>query len=342
MIFRISLTLLMVCVAGCSPHKDAEALLDDYLKRLERVSGLEIAPVEPAERPGYPPRRLLLHSIEPPDIGWTELWGYRHCGLSELLGERNSVLGKHMQDSTHFVMDARIIERLRACLELIDDDEQKALTRSLLTIKISQLPYRFSNATVASTEMQTFWSYSALPLQPDSAGISAALEALGVWASTGQMAEFSTPELVVLESQNSVLRQRGGGRTVKALLMVREKLEAANTWLASAASSRRFCPYNHPTEELEWARNVMRKVFIGEVQPYIAQLNNSSLQLLEEFFELVEIQPTETQEALADFGQRLNQTQQDFVSATKKHVALWQEVFNSCHSSPRTQERTHD
>ncbi|MDO3385001.1 DUF3080 family protein [Gilvimarinus sp. SDUM040013] len=322
----------LYALVGCT-KTEPEVTFDDYLTRLGRVTDISVPPTAPHSRPQYPARAKLLPVIESPTINWLELWDYRQCGLSTLLGERNSVLGKHMQASTHFVMDVEIIQALQYCRTQTADTESQKLSDTLLNIKREQLPLRFAKATAASEEMQSFWSYSGPTLIAPQTSLNASIEAIDHWQLSMREAPLTLPDISLLENSNKVLRQKQGGTLLKSLIFAEQKMRSANRILAQAEQRKTLCPLGLAKQELNWARNVMRKFFITKVQPYLARINADNLALQASYNQFYQRLPNSTQQVLIPFTEQWHTLSKAFTLSTKAHVKHWQSLFASCGES---------
>lgn len=110
----LSLLLVLGC-AACEPLSPAEELLDDYLTRLARVLDTDKPDMVRQPLPRLPPHSTLTQTIAPLKIDLLDYWALRECGLTIILSERNSVLGRVMLPSQHLHMDGRILRQLVYC-----------------------------------------------------------------------------------------------------------------------------------------------------------------------------------------------------------------------------------
>ncbi|WP_347329674.1 DUF3080 family protein [Marinimicrobium locisalis] len=334
-----ALLLLLTLVSACQPSAPAEALLEDYLTRLARVLDVERPNVAPVRPPRMPPARVLQVQIEPVSINLLEFWGFRQCGLSEVLGERNSVLGRVMVPSQHLHMDGRILQRLRHCQKMLKDDKLLTLTKDLMQAKQAQWPSRYWNATVAAPELRAFWSPSTEPLIPgQEASYTPAEAALGYLSSLPRrLSENRWPEQQALEARYKTLEQSElGGRLLVSLELGHHYIVAGNRMLKQATREKTLCPTpGLHKKELEYARNVMVKVFVGEVQPWLAAVNRRSHSLRAEYGVLLNRQAPKLRRKIQPFEAELAALQSQFERALRAHVEHWQGLFDTCGSKAR-------
>ena len=91
---------LALVAAGCSRDGDPEALLTDYVERVARVSGVDVPDDYRAALLPYPDRRERILPLADLRIGMLDFLALADCGLQEIVGERNSGLGKVMPSKT--------------------------------------------------------------------------------------------------------------------------------------------------------------------------------------------------------------------------------------------------
>lgn len=333
-----ALLLLLTFLSACQPTSPAEALLEDYLTRLARVLELERPNVAPVRPPRLPPARVLQVEVEPLSINLLEFWGFRKCGLSEVLGERNSILGRVMVPSQHLHMDGRLLQQLRHCQKVLEDDKLVALTKDLIQTKQTQWPERYWNATAAAPELRAFWSPSTQPLIPgEEASYEPAEAALGYLANLPRrLSEDRWPERKALEARYKILEQSElGGRLLLSLELAQHYIATGNRMLEQATLEQTLCPAGLQRKELEYARNVMVKVFVGEVQPWLAAINRRSHSLQNQHKALMNQQAPGLRKRIQPFEVELDALQAQFENTLRQHVGYWQELFETCGSKAR-------
>ncbi len=332
---RIICVLSLTLLCACQPKPPAEALLDDYLSRLSRVLDVDRPPLAEQATPRMPPARELQVALEPLSINLLDFWGFRSCGLSEVLGERNSILGRVMVPSQHLHMDGRILQQLRHCMRTLDDEERVELAAELEKQKLRQWPGRYWNATAAAPELRAFWSPSTTPLVPgEEASFQEAQTALAFLTKLPDRLEnHQWPERSELESHYKALEQYSlGGKLLRSLTLGSQRIQSANEMLAVARERRTLCPGGLQKKELEYARTVMVKVFVGEVQPWLAAVNRRASSLTQSYRALLEQQAEELQPALHPFLEDVTTQHSEFQDALRRHVDLWQGLFDECDS----------
>lgn len=332
---RFPVALALILLAGCHFHSPAESMLDDYLSRLARVLDQPKPEVERQSPPQLPPPRELQIVIEPLSIDLLDYWAFRKCGLTSLLSERNSILGRVMQPSQLLHMDGRLIRQLRICQNELEDEELVALTDQLLEQKLEQWPLRYWNATIAAPEMRRFWSPSTAPFVPerDESFVSAEAAMAFLANLPEQLYAPAWPESSELELHYQQLDSyQLGGKLLQSLQLASDYLIAANSMLERAIASESLCPGELHKPELDYARNVMIKVFVGELQPWFATLNRRSSSLFEHYDHLIQTQARDLQPRIKPHQAATQKLFNQFQQLNRDHVELWQELFESCGS----------
>ena len=318
---------------GCTWHSPAEAVLDDYLERLARVLRQpQVDPRRQSPRRMARPRELRVE-LEPIRINLIEFWDFRDCGLTPILSERNSILGRVMPDSRHLYMDGRIRLQLEYCKAELEDPELLTLARELADKKQAQWPGRYWNASVAAPEMQSFWSPSQGQLDPgNKVSFRSSQSALAYLTGLPRRLEQNRwPEIKELEQQYQTLEQRPqGGKLLQSLQISLDYLEAANRLLVKAIESRSLCPKGLVYKELDYARQVMTERFVGKLQPWFAQLDRGAQTLILEYQQLVRQQSPELQPRIRPFFNWMQTLHSDFQQQNRQHVAHWQQLFRDC------------
>lgn len=333
-----ALLLIISALLACQPTPEAQTRLDDYLTRLSRVLDVDVPALKPAELPRMPAHRSLRVAVEPLSINLVEFWGFRECGLAEVLGERNSILGRVMVPSQHLHMDGRILQQLRYCIDTLEDDALVALASDLRDGKQQQWPARYWNATAAAPELRAFWSPATSPLTPgEEASFQRALTALGVLSRLPErLRDRQWPNRADLETHYRALEQYAlGGALLQSLDLGRTYIEAGNEMLERARRQSTLCPAGLAKRELEYARNVMVKVFVAKLQPWLAAVNQRATNTRAAYTGLLDAQSQALRQRLQTFETEVDTLHGAYQTAIEAHVAGWQNLFESCGSKAR-------
>lgn len=323
--------LLLFALSGCS--QSARGLFDDYLGRLSNVLDTpKLEPDIPAPQ-GAPRSRELQLTI--PDLRVTPLayWNLRHCELFRLISERNSILGRVAPAHTQWRYEAEVLAAIARCRDHPDtrEDQQDQLD-AWAEQKRDNWPRATWNGTIASPEVRQLWSADADGWHPDRvpslSTLHNDLQTLTSWARnwpTDDMPDDST----FSDVYQRLGQHSSGGQWRRSVQISNSGLRAANHMLEAAINAGRLCPAGQPTRAAEHAQNVLTLFFIGEVQPYLAQLNRNGERLLTDFAALTSatgVEPQHWELFMAQLAAELAELQ----TLNRRHADHWQTLLDQC------------
>jgi hypothetical protein len=157
------LLLVLAAMAGCEQQRTPREMLENYLWRLENVTGLSARwPSEEELRvPGPPRKRFRLLAIAEFQIGMLDFLSLQDCGLGELVGRRNSSLGRVMPASQLVVYELEFLDAAGDCIASLRADGEAELADRLADVAIRKrrdLPQVFWNAIFGSDEFAALFS----------------------------------------------------------------------------------------------------------------------------------------------------------------------------------------
>ncbi len=159
----VGATVSLLFLSSCS--FEPTFWLEDYLSRLGRVTG-QVSSVELTDTLDlqYPQRRERVAPLEESTMGVVRSLQLGKCGLADLVGERNSGLGKVMAPSRRLAYEVEFARRARRCLpELRASEGDSRFVSDLveaLEVKERNLPELMWNATFGSDEMASVFAQS--------------------------------------------------------------------------------------------------------------------------------------------------------------------------------------
>ena len=230
---------------GCFPGPTG--WLDDYLSRVERVTGIANPSQELRPDPLlYPDRRARvadLAALSENRMGLVRSLTLRRCGLQDLVGERNSTLGKVMPPSRRLAYEVEFIRRVQACLPTLEGDpELLRLAEELQTArdaKKAALPALIWNATLGSEEVAAGFGAGEARWKRSRPRLEEAREEVKTWLDAFDEL-MQVPTLVTRALSSSGLPPAEGDQETEA--DVRERVAAAVEGpaqiLASGAAGR--------------------------------------------------------------------------------------------------------
>lgn len=265
--------VLAACLLGCS---GSDGPVDDYLTRLGRSLDRTIEPA--IDRlPPLPRARDMQIDLLPGSIDLLDLLALRGCELTITIGKSNSSLGKVATDSQRLLLELEFLALAPACIDSLDPAQEGELINALseaLVSKRKQLPARIWNATLGGPEFRSFWKRpNRLGNYPGDTGgqvptaLARLAELSNQWLEGDYQAGSEELELLLAD-----VRRGDGGALLASLDLQRAGLAAAEPALQDRLQPAPICFGKTPSPEGRIVDNVVRKYFIGEVQPWSVQI----------------------------------------------------------------------
>ncbi|WP_106478552.1 DUF3080 family protein [Phytohalomonas tamaricis] len=341
----------LVLLEGCSERHPADALLVDYQQRVSRA--LETSMPEPAIPPNFealPAREARLFELEPLRTGMLDIYALRECGLVSLVAARNNQLGKVAVPSHRWVYELTLWRVLYGCKnsqvpERLSPNNRANLDR-FLTLKTEQLPYISWNALFDSREWVESFTRSALPIAPEEdLPLTSSIQALDYlrYATAHQFDSDWQPEVTTIDAQFHVLDNNLlSARLLRSLLLVTQRLDELSTVMEKRLETRPICYRGHSNPQADILYNVFLHYYVGRVQPYLALTQRSSQQWFSAVNALLD-QHTVSRPEVAHYQQRWlsfdtpHAPWQRYQHAMSRHIALWQQIWQSCGRMPGSQ-----
>ncbi|MFK7160789.1 DUF3080 family protein [Marinospirillum sp. MEB164] len=341
---------LLVWLSGCQPLTTEDALTR-YLERLNRA--LEL-PTEPADLEirtlaAWPPASMSQLPLTEIRLGVFETYALRSCpDLLSLIAQRNNQLGRVMPLALRLEYELELSQRLHVCYRQAIQMEQEDLAEQLrpLIEQVDQrLPAIFWNFLVASEEMRGLMRLSRGPLplaaQPLEQEAQALLETLLTlqqelsldqqWRHTEEQVTLLHlgPYLQPLQDQASV------GQLLQSLILAEATLKAAQRQLDARLTGPPLCPQPTPSlPRAQTSQRVLLQTFIGEIQPWMAQLERQSHIWLPALNQLLD-QP-DAPEVIQAWRQNWIDPAEPatpwrrFQQAHREHARLWEALLHQC------------
>ncbi len=172
--------LVLVSACGRIPLTDR---LADYREEVASLVVAEPDAVDAAPKAArLPSRRERRIEVEDHRTSGRNFLAMQGCRLGELVGQRNSALGRVMVPSRRLRYEAEVLEVAADCLTDLEEERAEAL-REIVTSKRGELSAHVWNAVWMGVEMEAYLGASANPFAvaargDASAGLAAALEVL--------------------------------------------------------------------------------------------------------------------------------------------------------------------
>jgi len=336
--FFIAVALLFT-LSGCSDSgRWGSAPLDNYLPRLARSLETDL-PSQPLTQLTLPRARNLRLPLQQGSIDLLDMLALRDCELDTTLGHANSSLGKMATASQRLLLELEFLHLLPACIDSLDPSDDRQLIMDLQAAKDSkqqQLPARIWNATLGGPEFRLFWQgETRLGDYPNATGgeVPIALARLAQLAAGWLAGDYMLGH-AELEPLLDQVRRGDGGKLLQALSAQRGALASAGPALTLRRGETPLCFGGTPSPQGKILDTVVRKFFIGEVQPWSVRLEQRRQQLLPPVLTL-EAQLL----AVAPESYQVWRKQRDSLlasarSAPKNHALQVAELLESCGLRP--------
>lgn len=332
-------------LAGCDPFASPEGLFEEYVERTSRVLDGEavLTPVPTVEQ--LPRRRDRVREIAPLDVSMLDFLGLYGCELQHVIGERNSIMGRVMHPATVFDYEVRFLRAADECLGSIDNERLRARIAEVIETKRAQMPEAAWNAVWGTSEIEDFLTRSrgSLAVKPDrdmASTMAADLRALVDVVGRVQRGDLAV-DVRALDGVYQRWQSRPlAGQTLRAAVLATTRLDDASRLIEARLGARPVCarPDLRP-RAAENMRGMFMSVYIGEVQPYLAEVQRARQELMPPLRELAAIGGGRV-EPVAHYA-RLTLGEQDEASlwrrfdlAVARHTRAWQDLLGQCGMRP--------
>ena len=279
--------LCLLALIGCSEPDTGPAHLDEYLKRLSAVTGVELASDAPYESARFDlPKEQAPELPAASQIDLIDFLSLSGCELQVNLGRRNTQLGRTASPSQRLLLDLEFMDLAPDCITLLrarGDDELASTLSAVSVEREAQLPDSIARALLSGPEWRLFWERPAtLGDYPDetnsamTASLSRLADLTRGWLGGNWQASNREVELLL-----SDLRAGDGGALLAAHSLVSRELDRANTLLARTRSAAPLCPFGNSTDRSKALEQVVARFFVGALQPWLVQLRQRTELLLE-------------------------------------------------------------
>ncbi len=336
-LFALPLAVLCGLITACSP---GQTPLENYAQRIERSLDIDSASDDYSPlSPPLPRNRKLMLSIEGASINLLEMWSLGDCALEITLGRSNSSLGKMASASQRLLLELQILSEIPACRDSLNPEDDAKLIATLdlaQRTKQQQLPARIWNATLGGPEFRSFWQQpSSLTDYPGNTGtavptaLSRLTQITGAWLG-GDYAQGHNE----LEALLGRIRSGDGGALLAALQQQQHILQALQPDLERRLTSPPLCFGGNASNEGRVLDTVVRKFFVGRVQPWSVLVDKRRRQLMPAVFEL-----EEQLDAVRPQSYRLWQSERDALlqsarSTPRSHALALAALLESCGMRP--------
>ena len=346
-VLRGGLLAILMLVVGCGPQT-GEALWQDYLTRLARLTGEPIPAADTATRAQYPRQRELTQPVTQQRTGLLRYLALTDCDLIHLVSERNSSLGRVQAGSLRLQHELQFIAGAEHCLsgEVLEDNPDMAQWLSeIVAEKRRDLPARGWNISFAGPEVARFFRQRPVPATPPLAphwqtnqSAMATLTQQIVLLDMSQPDKSSPAELnpMVERALEALDKNSDGGVLLDAMALAQRDLQRAATMLEQV-NTERLCPHGRASERARNLHSMFYSVYADRVQPWLADLSRSAIPLADSTQALRQAQQGIVSPAMDDWLARQfgdNGLLANYQQALNHHSRAWQRVLGACGLMP--------
>ena len=365
------ISVAMFALLGCFGGSTVKQSIDDYAARLSRVLDTPL-PDSFNDKITTPLPKLadsatLKHAIEGVSINLREFYALQDCELGTVVAERNTSLGKSQLPSQRLVYESKLLNVLKSCEAALTKENESNQRNAALAAtiaswreqKIQDYSKTWANLVQGSQELRL-----ALNTPERLFSVENNRDALSSVNALYYINSLSNKELLLSDMYSSntassdteteATNENNSESIIESseleqqLKIIRSARLPATLWHTQQTLTQNLslltnmleteldavsCPEGRASDKAKILRNVFYLFFIEEIQP-VGSLVNQYHYKLAPLWEDWLAQPSLHEE----FKRYIRQQSQDgfnqYSSAMKAHVNLWQGFLGRCNLSP--------
>ena len=365
------ISVAMFALLGCFGGSTVKQSIDDYAARLSRVLDTPL-PDSFNDKITTPLPKLadsatLKHAIEGVNINLREFYALQDCELGTVVAERNTSLGKSQLPSQRLVYESKLLNVLKSCEAALTKENESNQRNAALAATIASWREQktqdysktWANLVQGSQELRL-----ALNTPERLFSVENNRDALSSINALYYINSLSNKELLLSDMYSSntassdteteATNENNSESIIESseleqqLKIIRSARLPATLWHTQQTLTQNLslltnmleteldavsCPEGRASDKAKILRNVFYLFFIEEIQP-VGSLVNQYHYKLEPLWEDWLAQPSLHKE----FKRYIRQQSQDgfnqYSSAMKAHVNLWQGFLGRCNLSP--------
>ena len=365
------ISVAMFALLGCFGGSTVKQSIDDYAARLSRVLDTPL-PDSFNDKITTPLPKLadsatLKHAIEGVNINLREFYALQDCELGTVVAERNTSLGKSQLPSQRLVYESKLLNVLKSCEAALTKENESNQRNAALAATIAswreqktqEYSKTWANLVQGSQELRL-----ALNTPERLFSVENNKDALSSVNALYYINSLSNKELLLSDMYSSntassdteteATNENNSESIIESseleqqLKIIRSARLPATLWHTQQTLTQNLslltdmleteldavsCPEGRASDKAKILRNVFYLFFIEEIQP-VGSLVNQYHYKLAPLWEDWLAQPSLHEE----FKRYIRQQSQDgfnqYSSAMKAHVNLWQGFLGRCNLSP--------
>lgn len=337
--------LLFICLvflSGCDPFQQPDTMAEIYVSRLAYQLD-ETIPASDYESlmllPSVRERRFDIPNFSVSLLDFLSLYG---CELQVLVAERNSILGRYASPMIKLDYDLKFIAEAKRCINSIStsDDELKNKLTTAILFKQKYLPKVMWNALWADKELPSWVGYASglYPLSAPDVVSEQTLEKVN--EEVQQTLKSESGDLKQLKRLFPMwLASQEAGQLLQSLHFMTKQLHLGTALIDQRLERKPMCYQQSPTPKSKQLEQFFFNIYIGHMQPYIAQLHQRGEVVLPFLYALATITDAPSEEFSTYRQNVLSPTTekglwQSYVNAVSRHTQAWQRLLDQCGLRP--------
>ena len=365
------ISVAMFALLGCFGGSTVKQSIDDYAARLSRVLDTPL-PDSFNDKITTPLPKLadsatLKHAIEGVNINLREFYALQDCELGTVVAERNTSLGKSQLPSQRLVYESKLLNVLRSCEAALTKENESNQRNAALAATISSWREQktqdysktWANLVQGSQELRlalnTPERLFSVENNKDALSSVNALYYISSLSNKGLLlSDMYSSNTASSDTETEATNENNSESIIESseleqqLKIIRSARLPATLWHTQQTLTQNLslltdmleteldavsCPEGRASDKAKILRNVFYLFFIEEIQP-VGSLVNQYHYKLAPLWEDWLAQPSLHEE----FKRYIRQQSQDgfnqYSSAMKAHVNLWQGFLGRCNLSP--------
>ena len=365
------ISVAMFALLGCFGGSTVKQSIDDYAARLSRVLDTPL-PDSFNDKITTPLPKLadsatLKQAIEGVNINLREFYALQDCELGTVVAERNTSLGKSQLPSQRLVYESKLLNVLNSCEAALTKENESNQRNAALAATIASWREQktqdysktWANLVQGSQELRlalnTPERLFSVENNKDALSSVNALYYISSLSNKGLLlSDMYSSNTASSDTETEATNENNSERIIESseleqqLKIIRSARLPATLWHTQQTLTQNLslltnmleteldavsCPEGRASDKAKILRNVFYLFFIEEIQP-VGSLVNQYHYKLAPLWEDWLAQPSLHEE----FKRYIRQQSQDgfnqYSSAMKAHVNLWQGFLGRCNLSP--------
>ena len=365
------ISVAMFALLGCFGGSTVKQSIDDYAARLSRVLDTPL-PDSFNDKITTPLPKLadsatLKQAIEGVNINLREFYALQDCELGTVVAERNTSLGKSQLPSQRLVYESKLLNVLKSCEAALTKENESNQRNATLAATIASWREQktqdysktWANLVQGSQELRlalnTPERLFSVENNKDALSSVNALYYISSLSNKGLLlSDMYSSNTASSDTETEATNENNSERIIESseleqqLKIIRSARLPATLWHTQQTLTQNLslltnmleteldavsCPEGRASDKAKILRNVFYLFFIEEIQP-VGSLVNQYHYKLAPLWEDWLAQPSLHEE----FKRYIRQQSQDgfnqYSSAMKAHVNLWQGFLGRCNLSP--------